>query len=124
MPNVSIDREKFLEILDQFKYDIPYELQLIKRLLANMPEQASKCIIEELYFEHIYKGPVFKAVHYLYKDDIHLFTNQKNLLDFLRERNLEFSDDYWKNIDGRTLESYIRRHSPLCGYIISKEEIE
>jgi hypothetical protein len=35
MPNVTINKEKFVEILDQFKYDIPYEVQLIKRLILN-----------------------------------------------------------------------------------------
>ena len=124
MPNVSINKDKFLEILDQFKYDIPYEVQLVKRLLSNMPEQASKCVIEELYFEFIYKGPVFKAVHYLYQDDIHMFTNQKALIEFLKERNMEFSDAFWETVDGRTLDSFIKKRNPLCGYIISKEEIK
>jgi len=124
MPNVSINKDKFLEILDQFKYDIPYEAQLVKRILSNMPEQASKCVIEELYFQFIHKGPVFKAVHYLYQDDIHMFTSQKNLLDFLRERNMEFTEEFWNTIDGRTLDSFIRKRNPLCGYIISKEEIK
>ena len=124
MPNVTINKEKFIEILDQFKYDIPYEVQLIKRLIANMPEQAAKCVIEELFFEFVYKGPVFKAVHYLYKGDIHMFTNQKALLEFLGERNMEFSPEFWATIDGRTLEGYIRKSCPLCGYIITKEEIK
>lgn len=124
MPNVSIDKEKFLEILDQFKYDIPYEAQLVKRILSNMPEQASNCIIEELYFQNIHKGLVFKAVHYAFKDDIHLFTSQKALLEFLKERNMEFSEEFWNTIDGRTLDSFIKKRNPLCGYIISKEVIE
>jgi hypothetical protein len=89
-----------------------------------MPEQAAKCIVEELYFEHVYKGPVFKAVHYLYQDDIHMFTHQKALLEFLKERNMEFSDEFWKTIDGRTLSSFIEKRNPFCGYIISKEEIK
>lgn len=124
MPNITINKEKFLEILDQFKYDIPYEAQLVKKLISNMPEQAANCIIEELYFEFVYKGPVFKAVHYLYHDDIHLFTNQKQLIEFLGERNMEFTPEFFATIDGRTLEAYIRRRNPLCGYIISKEVIE
>ena len=124
MPNVSIDRDRFLEILDQFKYDIPYEAQLVKRLLSNMPEQAARCLVEELFFKHVYKGPVFKVVHYLYQDDIHWFTNQKAMLDFLKEYNMEFSDEFWATIDGRTLHSLIERRTPLCGYIISKEEIK
>jgi hypothetical protein len=124
MPNISINRDKFLELLDQFKYDIPYEVQLIRRLISNMPEQAANCVIEELYFEKIYKGPVWKAVHYLYKDDIHLFTNQKAMLAFLKERNMEFTDEFWETIDGRTLDSYMKRRSPFCGYILSKEEIK
>jgi hypothetical protein len=123
MPNITINKDRFIEILDQFKYDIPYEVQLVKRILSNMPDQAAKCVIEELFFTTIYKGPVFRVVHYLYQDDIHWFTNIKSLLDFLKERNLEFSDEYWATIDGRTLDSYIRRHNPLCGYFIYKEEI-
>jgi hypothetical protein len=124
MPNVSIDKTKFLEILDQFKYDIPYEVELVKRLLANMPEQASKYIIEELYFTRIHNGPVFKVVHYIYQDDIHWFTNQKALLEFLKERNMEFTEEFWQTIDGRTLDSFIKKRNPLCGYIISKEEMK
>lgn len=124
MPNVSINKEKFMEILDQFKYDIPYEVELVKRILSNMPEQAAKCVIEELFFTTIYKGQVFKVVHYLYQDDIHWFTNIKAMLAFLKERNLEFSEEYWNIIDGRTLDSYIRKGTPFCGYIISKEEIK
>ena len=124
MPNVSINKERFIEILDQFTYDIPYEVQLVKHILNNMPEQAAHCVVEELYFKHVYKGPVFKAVHYLYQDDIHWFTHQKALLDFLKERNMEFSEELWNTIDGRTLDSFIKKRNPLCGYIISKEEIE
>ena len=62
--------------------------------------------------------------NYLYKEDIHLFTSQKALLEFLGERNMEFSPEFWATIDGRTLEGYIRKHCPLCGYIITKEVIE
>jgi hypothetical protein len=123
MPNISINKERFVEILDQFKYDIPYEVELVKRLFNNMPEQAAKCVIEELYFKTVYKGPVFKAVHYIYQEDIHWFAHQKALLEFLKERNMEFSDEFWSTIDGRTLDSFIRKRNPLCGYIISKEEI-
>lgn len=124
MPNVSINKDRFLEILDQFKYDIPYEVQLVKRLLDNMPEPAAHAVVEELYFKHVYKGPVFKIVHYLYQEDIHWFTNQKAMLSFLKERNMEFSDEFWNTIDGRTLDSFIKKRNPLCGYVISKEEIE
>jgi hypothetical protein len=124
MPNVSINKERFIEILDQFIYDIPYEVQLVKHILNNIPEQAAHCVIEELFFTHVYKGLVFKAVHYIYQDDIHWFTNQKALLDFLKERNMEFSDEFWNTIDGRTLDSFIKKRNPLCGYIISKEEIK
>jgi hypothetical protein len=124
MPNVTIDKERFIEILDQFKYDIPYEMDLVRRLINNMPEQASECIIKELYFERIHKGPVFRAVHYVYQDDINLFTSQKQLLEFLKERNMEFTDEFWNTIDGRTLESFIKKRNPLCGYIISKEEFK
>ena len=123
MPNISIDRNRFLEILDQFKYDIPYEVELVKRLLNNMPEQAAKSVVEELFFTHVYKGPVFKAVHFVYHEDIHWFTNQKALLEFLKECNMEFTEEFWNTIDGRTLESFIKKRNPICGYIISKEEI-
>jgi hypothetical protein len=37
---------------------------------------------------------------------------------------MEFSPEFWATIDGRTLEGYIRKHCPLCGYIITKEVIE
>lgn len=124
MANLTIDKEKFLELLDQFKNDIPYETRLIKRLFDNMPQQAVECIVEELYFEYLYKGPVYKAVHYVYKDDIHLFANQESLIEFLKSRDLEKPDTFWATVDGRLLRTFIDRGNPICGYILTKEVIE
>lgn len=121
MPNVSINKEAFLEILNQFKHDIPYEVKLVHTLLANMPEQVAENVIMELYFEQVYKGVVYKAVHCVYKDDINYFLNFTSLIEFLKGRSLHIAPDFWRTVDTRLIERYIKSENPLCGYIISKE---
>lgn len=123
MANLTIDKDKFLELLDQFKNDIPYEHALIDRIFTNMPHQAVECIIEEMYFKHLYKGPVYRAVHYIFKDDIHLFANQECLIEFLKSRDLEKPEEFWKTVDGRLIRTFIERGNPICGYIITKDNL-
>jgi superfamily I DNA and RNA helicase len=124
MPNLSIDREKFISILDQFKWDIPYEVEIIKHILDNLPQQASEGLIRELYFTHLHKGVVYKAVHWAFKEDINMFTSWQELIEFLKTKSLDISKDYWATATGRTIEGYIKSGQPLAGYIITKEELK
>jgi hypothetical protein len=124
MPNISIDREKFLEILNQFKWDIPYEVEIVKHIIDNLPDQAAHGLIRDLYFTHIYKGQVYKAVHWAFKEDINMFTTWQELVAFLKYKSLDIAKDYFSTVTGRTIEGYIKSGQPLCGYIITKEVIE
>jgi hypothetical protein len=124
MPNVSIDREKFLEILDQFRWDIPYEVEVIKHILDNLPTQAAEGLIRELYFTRLHKGVVYKAVHCVFKDDINMFITFQDLVTFLKTKSFEIPKEYWDTVTGRTIAGYVSSGQPLCGYIITKEELK
>ena len=51
--NFTIDREKFKQLLSQFKGDIIYETELIHTLFNQMPENYVNDLIETLYYERI-----------------------------------------------------------------------
>ncbi len=44
--NVTIDREKFKQLLSQFKGDIPYQTDLVNTLFNQMPENYVNDIVK------------------------------------------------------------------------------
>lgn len=113
--NVTIDREKFKQLLSQFRGDIPYQTDLVNTLFNQMPDNYVDDIVRTMYYERIYIGTYYVVQHSVYTYDRHILLNYTELLDFLNSVKL---DD--KNITKFTLASAIERGTPLCGYIIKK----
>ena len=113
--NVTIDREKFKQLLSQFKGDIPYQTDLVNTLFNQMPENYVNDIVKTMYYERIYIGTYYIVQHSVYTYDRHIFSNYSEVLDFLNSNKLED-----KAITKFTLASAIERGNSLCGYKINK----
>lgn len=128
MSRLEVDKERFKEFLDQFIGDAPYQIELVKKLLSQMPVQITKQLIEELYYNNVYDGPLYIAQHAVFKSEIHYFPNYQTLLNFLNEVNKftnEFNTDSLLNIDKKTIAKRMHDNLPLCGYIITiKDTLE
>ena len=119
--NFTIDREKFKQLLSQFKGDIIYETELIQTLFNQMPENYVNDLIETLYYERIYKGTYYLVQHSVYSTDKHIFFNYAEIIEFLNSVKL---DD--KGINKFTISAAIEKGNVVAGYkvfkIINKEE--
>ena len=113
--NVTIDREKFKQLLSQFKGDIPYQTDLINTLFSQMPDNYVDDIIRTMYYERIYIGTYYVVQHSIYTHDRHIFLNYSEVLDFLNSVKLED-----KAITKFTLSSAIDRGTSISGYKINK----
>lgn len=125
MARLEVDKERFKSFLDQFVGDAPYQIELVKALISQMPEQVAEGLIEELYYQKVYDGNLYIAQHAVYKDDIHRFPNFESLLRFLNgvNKNIgEYNPDSLLNLDKKTIMRRMQQNLPLCGYIITMEE--
>ena len=113
--NVTIDREKFKQLLSQFKGDIPYQTDLVNTLFNQMPDNYVDDIIRTMYYERIYIGTYYVVQHSIYTYDRHIFLNYSEVLDFLNSIKLED-----KAITKFTLSSAIDRGTSISGYKINK----
>lgn len=113
--NVTIDREKFKQLLSQFKGDIPYQTDLVNTLFNQMPNNYVDDIIRTMYYERIYIGTYYVVQHSIYTYDRHIFLNYSEVLDFLNSVKLED-----KAITKFTLSSAIDRGTSISGYKINK----
>ena len=113
--NVTIDREKFKQLLSQFKGDIPYQTDLVNTLFNQMPDNYVDDIIRTMYYERIYIGTYYVVQHSIYTYDRHIFLNYSEVLDFLNSVKLED-----KAITKFTLSSAIDRGTSISGYKINK----
>lgn len=113
--NVTIDREKFKQLLSQFRGDIPYQTELVNTLFNQMPEHYVNDIIRTMYYERLYIGTYYVVQHSVYNYDRHIFLNYTEVLDFLNSVKLED-----KTITKFTLANAIDRKTSICGYIINK----
>lgn len=120
--NVTIDREKFKQLLSQFRGDIPYQTELINTLFDQLPDNYVDDIVRTMYYERIYIGTYYVVQHSIYTYDRHIFSNYTEVLDFLNSVKLED-----KTITKFTLANAIDRGTIISGYkinkIINKEEI-
>lgn len=128
MSRLEVDKERFKGFLDQFIGDAPYQIELVNTILKQMPDQVSKQLIEELYFEYVYNGPLYIAQHAVFKDEIHYFPSFESLTRFLNEVNKfsrEYNTDSLLDIDSKYIQKRMREGLPLCGYMIRIEgEVE
>lgn len=113
--NVTIDREKFKQLLSQFKGDIPYQTDLVNTLFNQMPDNYVDDIIRTMYYERIYIGTYYVVQHSIYTYDRHIFLNYSEVLDFLNSVKLED-----KAITKFTLANAIDRCTSISGYKINK----
>ena len=122
MSRLEVDKERFKSFLEQFIGDAPYQIDLVKTILDQMPEQVTRQFIEELYFENVYDGPLYIAQHAVFKDDIHYFPNLESLVKFLNEVNKfskEYNPDSLLTIDIKFIKKRMQENLPLCGYLIT-----
>ena len=122
MSRLEVDKQKFKEFLTQFIGDAPYQIELVKTILDQMPEQVTKQFIEELYYEQVYDGPLYIAQHAVFKEEIHYFPNFVSLTKFLNEVNKfsrEYNTDSLLDIDTKFIQKRMSQGLPLCGYIIT-----
>lgn len=113
--NVTIDREKFKQLLSQFRGDIPYQTDLVNTLFNQMPDNYVNDIIRTMYYERIYIGTYYVVQHSVYTYDKHIFLNYTEVLEFLNSVKLED-----KNITKFTLANAIDRGATISGYYINK----
>ena len=113
--NYTIDREKFKQLLLQFKGDIPYQTELVNTLFAQMPDNYVDDIIKTLYYERLYVGTYYIVQHSTYTYDKHIFLNYSEVLEFLNSVKLED-----KQITKFTLANAIERGTTISGYKINK----
>lgn len=125
MSRLEVDKKRFKEFLPQFIGDAPYQIELVKTILDQMPVQVTKQFIEELYYDQVYDGPLYIAQHAVFKDEIHYFPNYETLLKFLNEVNKftkEYNTDSLLTIDKKTLAKRIKEDMPVCGYLITMKD--
>ena len=113
--NFTIDRERFKELLFQFRGDIPYQTELVKQLFDQLPDAYVDDIVKTMYYERIYIGTYYVVQHSVYNYDRHIFQNYAEVLDFLNANKLED-----KAITKFTLTNAIDRHTTISGYYINK----
>lgn len=113
--NFTIDREKFKELLSQFRGDIPYQTDLVNTLFNQMPDNYVNDIVRTMYYERIYIGTYYVVQHSVYTYDRHIFVNYSEVLDFLNSVKLED-----KAITKFTLSNAIDRGTSISGYYIKK----
>lgn len=121
MPNYNIDRENFLKLLDQFKGDIPFVQKLFNKVTSLMPEEYKKQLYNDLYHSFVYESDYYMAEHHIYSDDKHYFKSFEELLEFLKDRNLEKEFTIKRN----KVELALNTTFPISGYkifFIRKEE--
>lgn len=120
---LEIDKKRFKDMLVQFRGDAPYQVELVKELLNQMPPQVKENVIEELYFENLYKGEVYIAQHCVFQEDRHFFVSLQSLRDFLKGRSFDINPALLDTLDDKTLRLYERKNQPICGYDIRKGNI-
>lgn len=113
--NVTIDREKFKQLLSQFRGDIPYQTELVNILFGQMPDNYVDDIIKTLYYERLFVGTYYVVRHVTYTYDKHIFLNYSEVLGFLNSVKLED-----KAITKFTLSNAIDRGTTISGYKINK----
>ena len=113
--NVSIDREKFKQLLSQFRGDIPYQTDLVNTLFNQMPENYVNNLIETLYYERVYKGMYYLVQHSIYSTDKHIFFNYAEIIEFLNSVKL---DD--RGINKFTISAAIEKGNVVAGYKVFK----
>lgn len=111
--NITIDREKFKEMLKQFKGDVGYQAELVKVLFSQLPDSYVNELVNTLYFERVYEGTYYLIQHHLYPQDRKLVKTFDECFDYL-------SSICFETITPIKLRRAISNKSMLCGYYITR----
>jgi len=114
MSNFTIDKEKFKEILVQFKGDISYETELVKILLNQLPDNYVDELVNTLYHERIYEGNYYIVQHYKYPQDRKILHTFDEVLAYLKGLSFE------KEVTVYNLKRAIDNNTMLIGYYITR----
>jgi len=57
--DITITKEKFLELLKQFEYDEGFMTAIIYKCLELMPTKYSEMLFSKVFYEEIYKGRAY-----------------------------------------------------------------
>jgi hypothetical protein len=114
MPNYFIDKEKFLELLDQFKGDLPYLQKIYNKVKSLLPEEYFKQLTADMFHQYVYDKEYYVAEHHIYSDDKHYFKSFEELYEFLKEKHLEKEYPLKKN----KVELAMNTPFPISGYKI------
>lgn len=127
MPRLEVDKQRFKSFLSQFVGDVPFQIELIREIMSQMPKQAVDGFVSEIFYEQIYDGPLYIARHAVFKEDVRYFPSLDGLLIFLNGVNKftnEFNTDALLTIDKKTIQKRIADRLPLCGYLLSIREAD
>lgn len=122
MAQVEMRKETFKQLLTQFAGDAPYEIELIKLLLSQLPDNAREGFFTQYYFEHYYHGTVYILQNLNFQDDIRYMTDINQVVEYLKDYCLD--EDYKFRMNQSLVNSYIRTGQPLFGILIRKEVIK
>ena len=118
MSNIFIDKQKFKEIVMQFKGDVGYQTELLNTLVDQLPAAYAKEVLTGLYFNKVYVGPYYRVQHSIISSKERIFIVFADLLSWLRDNRLE-GDSYVTAADVRHA---IEKGTPIYGYKIFFEE--
>jgi len=118
---LEIDKERFKQYLEQFIGDAPYQIDLVKTLLSQMPPKVKDALIEDLYFNDIYIGVVYKIQHATFQDDIHYFPNVESMEKYFRENCFYQDEHVFDKFDKILVDRHCLNGKTFLGYKISKE---
>jgi hypothetical protein len=114
MPNYTIDREKFLALMDQFKGDIPFIQMIFNKITSMMPEEYRKQLYADLYHQFVYADDYYVAEHHLFSDDKRYFKTFDELVEFLKSRHIDTETAFKRN----KVELALNTPFPISGYKI------
>lgn len=115
MANYTIDRDKFLHILEQFRGDLPYLQILFNKITAMMPEEYRKQLYADMFHQFVYENEYYIAEHHLFSDDKRYFRNFEELFEFLKKHHLDVEIPLRRN----KVELAMNTPFPISGYKIA-----
>mgnify|MGYP001140981846 CR=1 FL=1 len=115
MPNLVINKDTFLGVLDQLRGDIAFQQEILSRLLKQMPPNYVDEFVKEYFFENIYEGIYYKMVHVRYKNMIHYYTDLLGVIGKLNEFNFDKVP-----LNQQIVGKYIASAKEVCGYMVTK----
>lgn len=115
MPNVKVDREKFLLLIKRFEGDIFFQRKMLDALIETMPENYVETFIEEYYLEHIYSGDYYVTYPVNYPQDRRYFLEFKDAAAYVKQWSME-------DITDGQIRQHMTRNKPVAGLLLFKKK--